>query len=281
MTELRQRMIQDLKIRNYAPGTIDQYVRHVAAFARYFHRSPEQLGPDEIRAYQVYLVEERKFSLTVLRQAVSGLRFFYTYTLRKPFPIEYIPYPRTEKKLPVVLSREEIAHLLESTDSVKHSTILATLYAVGLRVSEVAKLRPEDIDSDRMMLHVRQGKGRKDRYVPLSPALLQKLRHYWKLYRPQTWLFPGQHLARPMSIITIAAIVRKACQRVDIKKKVTPHTLRHTYATHQLENGVDVRVIQKLLGHVRLETTAIYTHVATTTLQGVGSPLDLLPTIPK
>jgi len=153
-------MIEDLKIRNYAAATVHQYVRAVAAFARYFRRSPEQLGPDEIRAYQVYLVEERKLSHSVLRQAVSGLRFLYTYTLRQPFSIEYIPYPRTEKKLPVVLSREEVARLLESTDCVKHATMLATLYAVGLRVAEVARLRPEDIDSDRMMLHVRRGKGR-------------------------------------------------------------------------------------------------------------------------
>lgn len=281
MTELRQRMIQDLKIRNYAAGTIDHYVRAVAAFARYFRRSPELLGPEEIRAYQVHLVEERKLSRTVLKQVVSGLRFFYTYTLRKPFPIEYIPYPRTEKKLPVILSREEVASLLGSRDCVKHATILATMYAVGLRVSEVAHLRPEDIDSGRMMLHVRQGKGRKDRYVPLSPALLHKLRDYWKLYRPQGWLFPGQDVTRPISIVTIEAVVRQASQQAGITKRVTPHTLRHTYATHQLENGVDVRVIQKLLGHVRLETTAIYTHVATTTLQGVGSPLDLLPAIPK
>jgi integrase/recombinase XerD len=279
MTELRLRMIEDLKIRNYSPETIHQYIRAVAAFARHFGRSPDQLGPDEIRAYQIHLVVERKLSLTVLRLAVSALRFFYAVTLRTPFPIEYIPHPRGEMKLPVILSRDEVARLLDAAANVKHATILATTYAAGLRVSEVAHLKPADIDSGRMLIHVRLGKGRKDRYVPLSPALLQRLRAYWKIYRPTIWLFPGQRDSNPMSIVSLATIVRRACRRAGITKKATPHTLRHTYATHQLEAGVDLRLIQEVLGHSRPETTAIYTHVATSTLQGIPSPLDLLPTI--
>lgn len=281
MTELRQRMIEDLKIRNYAAGTIDHYVRQVAAFARHFRRSPDQLGPEEVRAYQVYLVEVRKLSYTALKQTVSGLRFFYTHTLRKPFPIEYIPYPRTEKRLPIILSRAEVVRLLESTLCVKHATILATMYAVGLRVAEVAKLRPEDIDSDRMMLRVQQGKGRKDRYVPLSQALLKRLRDYWKLYRPHIWLFPGQDSVDPITTSTIGKFTRQAADRAGILKRVSPHTLRHAYATHQFESGVELLVLQKILGHLYLSTTAVYTHVADTRLRGVPSPLDLLPTIPE
>lgn len=281
MTELRLRMSQDLKIRNYSPATIQQYLTAVAAFARHFGRSPDLLGPEEVRTYQVHLVEERKLSATVLRQSVCALRFLYRHTLRAPFPIEYIPYPRMAKKLPVVLSREEVARLLAETVNVKHEALLATTYAVGLRVSEVAKLKIVDIDSDRGMIHIRCGKGLKDRYVPLSPVLLEKLRTYWKHYRPQDWLFPGQDRSRPISPLTIAAVMRQACQRAGIRKNATTHSLRHSCATHWLENGVDVRVIQKLLGHAKLESTTIYTHVATTTLQGVQSPLDLLPTIPK
>lgn len=277
MTELRQRMIQDLTIRNLSPQTIRQYVKAVAAFSRHFHRSPDKLGPEEVRTYQVHLVEQRKVSLTVLKQAVCALRFFYVYTLRKPFSIDYIPYPKGEKRLPVVLSRDEVSRVLAAPDNVKHATVLATTYATGLRVSEVTALKVGDIDSDRGTILVRRGKGRKDRYVPLSPKLLARLRRYWKLYRPHDWLFPGQRFTAPISPVTVAAVMREACRRAGIRKKATVHTLRHSCATHWLENGVDIRVIQKLLGHSKLESTAIYTHVATTMIQGASRPLDLLP----
>jgi site-specific recombinase XerD len=274
-------MIHDLMIRNYSPETIRHYVDAVASFARHFGRSPDQLGADAVRAYQIHLVRDRKLSLTSLKIAVSGLRFFYANTLRKPFPIEYIPYPRAEKPLPVVLSREEVAALLASTKNVKHATILATTYAVGLRVSEVTQLKVCQIDSDRKLIHIRHAKGNKDRYVPLSPVLLEKLRTYWRIYRPQDWLFPGLNPADHISHVTVATVMRAACRQAGILKRATVHTLRHSCATHWLENGVDIRVIQKLLGHARPETTMIYTHVATTTLQGVQSPLDLLPDTPK
>ena len=245
MTELRQRMIQDLTIRNYSPDTVRHYVDAVAAFARHFGRSPDQLGADAIHAYQVHLVQERKLSFSTLRIVVSGLRFFYTFTLHKPFPIEYIPHPRGEKRLPVILSREEVATLLARTENIKHAAVLATAYAVGLRVSEVARLKIRDIDSDRGMIHIRYGKGRKDRYVPLSPVLLARLRAYWKLYRPLDWLFPGQRPTQPMSAVTIAAVMRQACKRAGIRKPATTHTLRHSCATHWLENGVDLRVMDR------------------------------------
>lgn len=281
MTELRQRMIHDLMIRNYSPETLRHYVDAVANFARHFGRSPDRLGADAVRAYQIHLVEERKLSFTTLKIAVCGLRFFYTHTLHKPFPIELIPYPRGEKALPVVLSREEVAAMLATVRNVKQATILATTYAMGLRISEVLRLKISDIDSKRMMIHIRHAKGNKDRYVPLSPVLLEKLRAYWKLYRSQDWLFPGQNAADHTSPITVSAVMRKACRQAGIRKHATPHTLRHSYATHLLENGVDIRIIQKLLGHAKPETTMIYTHVATTTLRGVQSPLDLLPKITK
>jgi integrase/recombinase XerD len=281
MTELRQRMIHDLMIRNYSPETIRQYVDAVARFARHFGRSPDQLGADAVRAYQIHLIAERKLSFTVLKIAVCGLRFFYTHTLQKPFPIELIAHPRREKPLPVVLSREEVAAVLAATKNVKHATVLATTYAVGLRVSEVTRLKISHIDSHRKLIHIRLAKGNKDRYVPLSPALLEKLRAYWRLYRPQEWLFPGQNPGGHMSPATVAAVMRQACRQAGIRKRATVHTLRHSYATHLLENGVDIRIIQKLLGHGKPETTMIYTHVATTTLQGVQSPLDLLPKITK
>lgn len=279
MSDLRRRMLQDLEIRNYAQGTRDNYIRAVAAFARHFNKSPDQLDPEDVRTYQVFLVKRKKLSWSWLKIVVSALRFLYTVTLGRDFPVRYIPYPRKEKKLPVVLSREETARLLACVTNPKHRVILATIYAMGLRVSEAAHLQIADIDSARMVLRVRQAKGHKDRYVPLSPILLEQLRAYWKLERPKTWLFPGADADHPVRRDTIGKICRAACKRAGLKKIVSPHALRHSFATHLLEAGTNVRVIQLLLGHGSLRTTAGYTHVAPATLGSVKSPLDDLPPI--
>ena len=279
MSELRRRMLQDLQIRNYAAATCDAYVRAVADFARYFRKSPDQLGAEHIRSYQVHLVQERKASWSALRIAVSALRFFYRVTLGRSFLVRYIPYPRRQKKLPVVLSREEIARLLAGVSNPKHRVILSTLYAFGLRVSEAAHLKVADIDSQRMLLHVCLGKGLKDRYVPLSPVLLGQLRAYWKLHRPMVWLFPGSDAQHPICTESIGKICRAAARRAGLAKRVSPHTLRHSFATHLLEAGVSLRLIQVLLGHSNLRTTVGYAHVDSSLIARVKSPLDDLPAI--
>lgn len=279
MSKLRQRMLQDMEIRNFAQGTRDTYTRAVADFARHFSKSPDQLGSEEIRTYQVYLVKRKKVSWSWLKIVVSALRFLYTVTLGRDLPIHYIPYPRKEKKLPVVLSREETARLLAAVTNPKHRVILATIYAMGLRVSEAAHLQITDIDSERMVLRIRQGKGHKDRYVTLSPILLEQLRAYWKIARPKIWLFPGSDVDRPITKNAIGQMCRGACKRAGLTKIVSPHVLRHTCATHMLEAGMNVRVIQVLLGHGSLRTTQGYMHVAPGTLGTIKSPLDDLPPI--
>jgi site-specific recombinase XerD len=273
-------MIEDLRIRKYSPSTIAHYVAAVARFARHFGKSPDRLGIEEIRSYQVHLVDRAKTSWSSLKILVSALRFLYKITLRRSFPIEFVPYPKKERRLPVVLSREETSRFLAAADNRKHRAILTAAYAAGLRVSEVAHLEVGDIDSQRMVIRIRQGKGRKDRYVTLSPVLLQRLRAYWKQYRPKRWLFPGQDPDRPIHVVTIQHMCQTVRRRAGLTKNVTVHTLRHTYATHLLEDGANVRTIQVLLGHSSLQTTGRYTHVATSTLASVKSPLDSLPPIP-
>ena len=277
MSNLRRRMLQDMEIRNYAQGTRDNYIRAVAAFARHFNRCPEQLGPEEIRTYQVYLVKQKKVSWSWLKIVVSALRFFYARTLGRDFPVHYIPYPRKQKKLPIILSREEVGLLLAAVTNPKHHAILATIYELGLRVSEAAHLQVNDIDSQRMTVRIRQGKGMKDRDAILSPVLLDELRAYWKIERPRCWLFPGADADHPITRDTIGTICRKACKRADLKKIVSPHALRHAFATHQLEAGTNTRVIQELLGHGSLRTTEGYTHVTPASLGAVKSLLANLP----
>ena len=276
MGTLRQRMIEDLSIRNYAPRTIHIYVDRVARFARHFGRSPDRLGPEHIRAFQLHLLRTKKASWSQFNQTVCALRFFYGVCLGKPYLIEHIPFPKQPKKLPVVLSREEVATLFGGVGNLKHRTILMTLYAAGLRVSEALALQVRDVDSSRMVLHIRQAKGRKDRYVPLSPTLLGHLRRYWSAVRPPTWLFPS---SRPSQALT-ASSVRKLCARAAgqarLSKEVTPHTLRHSFATHHLEAGTDLRTIQVWLGHRSLRTTSIYLHVAVQAPDQRPGPLDLL-----
>jgi len=278
MTSLRQRMLEDMQVRNFSPHTQDSYTQQVSRFARHFGRSPAELGPEEIRTYQVYLTNEKKLAPGSVLIAVAALRFLYKVTLKRAWPFDQvIPAPKKPQTLPVVLSPEEVVRFLESVKQPKPRTILTTCYAAGLRISEAVQLTIAAIDSQRMVLRIEQGKGQKDRYVMLSPKLLEILRAWWKMHRPRHWLFPG---AVPGGHITKDA-VELACQqarrRSGIRKVVTPHSLRHSFAVHLLETGTDVRTIQLLLGHRSLATTARYLRIATTKVCSTSSPLDLLP----
>jgi integrase/recombinase XerD len=277
MTELRRKMLEELRLRNYAPNTIKVYIRCVANFAQYFRVSPDRLGPKHIRQYQLFLVERKKVSWALFTQTVCALRFFYQHTLHRNWMIEYIPYPRHEEKLPVVLSPAEVAAVFAATRNLKHRTILMTIYAAGLRVSEVTHLRVADIDSQRQVICVHQGKGRKDRQVMLSPKLLELLRIYWKRYRPVVWLFPGNTPERPITRGTVFTICQHAGTAAHLSKRISPHTLRHCFATHLLEDEIDLRRIQVLLGHRNLKTTARYLHVSNLAVRTTVSPLDRLP----
>ena len=277
MTSLRLRMIEDMRVRNLSSNTQRAYVEHVARFARYFDKSPKLLGPEDIRTYQVYLTHQKHASSSVLVQAVCALRFLYRFTLGKQWFVPYIPAPRKEKKLPVVPSQDEVSRFFENLPNLKHRAILMTAYAAGLRISETVSLRVTDIDSRRMMIRVEQGKGRKDRYVMLSPNLLELLRAYWKVARPSNYLFPGRSPDRPITGKRIHQVCVRASISAGLSKRVTARALRHAFATHLLEAGTNIRVIQLLLGHRSLQTTARYTHVASSTVCSTASPLDLLP----
>ena len=278
MTPLRQRMIEDMKVRNLAPLTQETYVRQVSIFARHFGRPPEALGPREIRAYQVYLATEKELSPSSISIAVAALRFLYNETLHKHWDLEeVIPMPKIPSKLPVVLSPEEVLQFLESIPHIKPRTILTTCYAAGLRITEAVHLKPGDIDSQRMVIRVEQGKGQKDRYVMLSARLLEALRHWWPTARPQVWLFPGRFAGKPITRHAVEKACQEAHSRSSIQKPITPHSFRHAFAVHMLENGTDVRTIQLLLGHRSLATTANYLRIAITQVCSATSPLDLLP----
>jgi integrase/recombinase XerD len=254
MTPLRQRMLEDMRIRNLAENTQISYIRQVVAYAAHFHRSPEELGPEDVRAYQLYLMQTRKLAPSSIGIATGALRFLYKVTLKRDWTVEEIPMPKKRFRLPVILSREEVTRFLGSVDSLKHRTLLTTAYAAGLRISEATHLKVTDIDSQRMMLRVDQGKGRKDRYVMLSPRLLDALRLYWKAVRPTLWLFPGDLSGQPITRGAVALACQKAHRASGIPKPITAHSLRHAFATHLLESGTDVRTIQLLLGHRSLAT---------------------------
>jgi integrase/recombinase XerD len=274
MTPLRLRMIEDLTLRNRTPNTIRAYVGHVADFARYFRTSPDQLGPEHVRSYLLHLVQERQVSWNVYRQVRCALLFLYNVTLDREWVVAKVACPQLPKRLPVVLSTDEMARLLDALENPKHRALLMTAYAAGLRLSEVAHLRVADIDSARMVIHVRQGKGRKDRDVMLSPRLLAVLRDYWATDRPGPYLFPGRQPARPISPRAVQLVCQHARAASGLGKHVHMHTLRHSFATHLLESGTDLRTIQVLLGHRNFSTTARYLHVTTATLQSTRSPFD-------
>lgn len=274
MTPLRQRMIEDMRVRNLSPATQQHYIAAVAAFAQQFHRSPEVLEASHLHQYQVYLVNQKRFSWGTFNQHMSALRFLYRVTLGREGTIQRLPFARQPRRLPVVPSLEEVGHLLGSVHKLKHRAAMMTAYAAGLRVSELTHLKVTDIDSQRMTIRVEQGKGQKDRYVMLSPRLLEVLRTYWRAERPTSWLFPGQSPDRPISAQALQNACREARWRSGIPKRITLHTLRHSFATHLLEAGTDLRTIQLLLGHKSLGMTARYVHLAQSTVCATASPLE-------
>jgi site-specific recombinase XerD len=276
MTPLRQRMIEGMKLRNLAPRTIEVYVERVATFAKHFDKSPDRLGPAELRASLLFLVQEKHASWSYYNQALCALRFLYHVTLGKKWVLDGVVFPKQQKKLPVVLSPAEVTQFFAAIPGLKYRAILMTAYAAGLRVSEVVALRVDDIDSRRMVIRVRQAKGRKDRYVMLSPRLLEILRQYWKAARPTQCLFPGQEPDKPLSASAVHHACRDARRAAGLDKHITVHTLRHSFATHLLEAGTNIRTIQILLGHSSLRTTAVYTHVSAAALKATQSPLDRL-----
>jgi site-specific recombinase XerD len=269
-------MLEDLQIRHYSPTTIRLYLHSVAEFARYFHQPPDQLGSEHIRQYQLFLLKDKQASQSTCIQLVCALRFLYTHTLNRKIEIERIPFPRRARKLPLILSREEVKALLESAGRLRDRALLSTLYGSGLRVSEATQLKPRDIDARRNVLWVRQGKGRKDRQTLLPAKLLELLRLYWRAERPGDWLFPGADGTRPIGPKTVYLACRAAAQTAGLRKPIHPHSLRHAFATHLLEGGVNLRTIQLLLGHANLETTARYLQVADVAVRSTPSPLDSL-----
>jgi site-specific recombinase XerD len=270
-------MIEDMRVRNFAPNTQDSYLRQVSLFARHFGKSPEQLGPEEIRAYQIYLTEQRKVSVGTRIVAVSALRFLYAVTLQRDWTVQLIPAPKKDHRLPVILSPQEVLQLLQAAPSFPHHVIFSTMYGTGMRVSEAVHLRAANIDSQRMMIRIELSKGHKGRDVQLSPKLLELLRCYWRKVRPGEWMFPGEIPGQPLTRAAVGDAVTQASQRAGLKKHTTPHSFGHAYAVHLLEAGTDVRRIQLLLGHRSLSTTARYLRLATTTVCATTSPLDLLP----
>jgi len=275
LSPLRRRMIEDMSVRNMSPATQRSCISAVSKFSRYFRQSPDNLMLDDVRAFQVHLVSTG-ISWAALNQIVCALRFFYGVTLGEAEIPERIPYARQPRKLPVILSADEIVRFLEAVSSLKCRAALTTAYAAGLRASEVAGLKVADIDSARGVIIVRHGKGGKDRNVMLSPQLLGVLRTYWRLARPTTFLFPGRDEDRSINPTVLYAACRSATKAAGLDKRVTLHTLRHSFATHLLENGTDIRIIQVLLGHNNLSSTARYTQVATHTIRATQSPFDRL-----
>ena len=278
MTPLRQRMIEKLRIKNYSEKTQEAYVAAVREFARFLSRSPDQARAEDIHAYQVHLKEERHASWSGFNVAMSALRFFYRNVLEREELLPRLRFMRRERALPVVPSAEEVCRLLEAMKDRRMRMALTVAYACGLRTREVLRLQPADIDSQRMLIHVRQGKGKVDRYVTLSPILLKMLRSYWRSEHPKQWLFPRRrNPSLPIHEATIQRACQKGCAAAGLTKQLTPRSLRHAFATHLLEAGTNLRVVQTLLGHRSVRTTQIYTHVSAEAIASVVSPLDLLP----
>lgn len=280
MTHLRKMMLEELQRRNYSDITTRKYLQVVTAFARHFGKSPDELGPNELRSYQAYLLKERKVTPGTAVNCVAALRFFFIKTLKRPQFREFLPYPKDRRRLPTVLSREEVSRLINAAGTLFRRTLLMTLYGTGMRRAELARLKVSDIDSQRMIIRVMAGKGGKDRDLPLSPALLESLREYWRWRKPRTYLFPSRDPRRgpeqPISDKSVWIACSEAARHAGISKRVTPHTLRHSWATHLLEGGTDLRTIQVVLGHGDLETTAQYLHLSQRHLQAVTNPLDSL-----
>ena len=275
--KLTARLAEDMLIRNMASATIDAYTYHVRRFADFIQKPLDQVTREDVRTFQLHLIQERKLAYSTFNQAVCALRFYYRHTQPMPWPVTAVPFGKRPKKLPTVLSRQEVDALIQCTDNLKHRTFLMTLYAGGLRFAEAAHLRIPDIDSNRMMIRVASGKGRKERLVPLSPRLLKELRVYWVNYKPMDLLFPGKPATKPYADTTIRKAMKVAAEKAGIQRRVFPHVLRHSYATGLLEAGVDLLTISKLLGHASFITTMVYLHCRREHLAVAPSPLDWLP----
>ena len=280
MTHLRQLMLDELERRNYSPHTVRSYLHAVEEFAQHFRRSPEQLGPDHVREYQVHLFRDRKLSARTIAGQTAALRFLFVKTLRRPYLPDALPFPKHSRRLPTVLSQEEVARLIDASGNLMHRAMLMTLYATGVRRAELCRLKVADIDSERMVLHIHEGKGGRDRDIPLSPKLLATLREYWRWMKPKTYLFPGMEnnwrADVPVTTKVAWIAVAEAAKAAGITRRVSPHTLRHSYATHLLEAGADLRTIQVLLGHAKLADTTVYLHLSRRHLQAVPSPIESL-----
>src|SRR5215210_973475 len=275
ISPLRRRMIEDMTVRNFVEKTRNDYIRHVKNLTAFLGRPPDTATAEDLRLYQLHLTEAGVRPPTI-NAAVSALRFFFSVTVDRPAVTKPLTFVAEPRKIPVVLSPEEVACVLEAAPGPKYKAALSAAYGAGLRVSEVVALKVSDVDSKRMLLRIEQGKGRRDRFAMLSPQLLELLRDWWRIARPQVWLFPGQDPMLPMTTRQFNRAVHTAAGIAEIAKRVTPHTLRHSFATHLLEQNIDIRVLQVLLGHAKLETTALYTRVANTTIRAVISPLDRL-----
>ncbi len=278
MTQLRKMMLEELQRRNYSQTTVNTYLKVVEDFARHFHRPPDELGKEQIRAYQVHLFQERKLGVRTVGLHTAALRFFFCKTLKRMYPVEEVPYPRAPRRLPIILTREEAIRLIDSASNLFHRAMLITMYSTGMRRAELCRLKVEDIDSTRMLIHIRQGKGGKDRDVPLSPKVLETLREYWRWMKPKTYMFPGtingSRADKPITPKVLWEACREAAQRAGITKAVRPHLLRHSFATHLVEGGADLPTVQALLGHTDLKPTSIYLHLSERHIKAAGTPLD-------
>jgi len=282
MTKLRQRMVEELQRRNYSAATIRGYVLAIKQFADYFGKPPDRLGATHIQRFQWYLLQERKLAPLTVEIRMSALRFFFKKMLkRRDIHFDDLPFPKIPRKLPTILSREEVRRMIDETTNLMHRTILMVLYGTGVRRTELSLLKVTDIDSKRMVIHIRQGKGSRDRDIPLSPKLLEALRAYWRWKKPKIYLFPStpgkRGVEEPMSDKVVWWAVREAARRAGITRKIGPHTFRHSFATELLEAGTDLRTIQLLMGHTRLEDTTLYLHLSRRHLEMTMNPLDQLP----
>jgi site-specific recombinase XerD len=273
-------MLEELQRRNFSPTTIRSYLYAVERFARHFKCRPDRLNHTHLRSYQAHLLRTGQLQPKTVRLHVSALRFFFVKTLRRRYLLDDTPYPKAPQRLPLILSVEEMARLIDAADGLYHRTMLMVLYSTGIRSAELLQLQVADIDSRRMLIHIRQGKGGRDRFVPLSPTLLATLRVYYRWMRPQTWLFPGMvhnwRADKPITKRVLWEAVVTAATRAGFRRRVSPHLIRHSYATHLLESGADLRTIQLLLGHVNIRHTALYLHLSQKHLQAVANPLDAL-----
>jgi len=281
MTPLRQRMIEELQRHNYSQATIEAYIFSVKDYAEYFHKSPALLGVEEVRQYQLHLINDKKLAAQTVKVRMSALRFFYWKTLkRRDIYFDDLPLPKTPKKLPTVLSPDEIVRLIGAAASLMHRTILILLYATGIRRAELRWLKLSDIDSERMVIHIEEGKGRRDRDIPMTPIVLQALREYWQHAKSKVYLFPSPDATngpeKPISSKTVWNVVHEAAVRAGLKKRIHPHTLRHSFATHHIEGGTDLLVLQSLLGHAELKNTLVYIHLSQHRMRSAVNPLDRL-----